>query len=82
MEKFKKLQKEFNKNIFAYYFNIPFEETIKRHKQKLCSNEFGEEEMRKWWLEKDLLNFIPETIIGQELNINEIVEMISSDINI
>lgn len=78
---FEKLQGEFKENIFAYYFDIPFEETVKRHKQRAISNEFGEEEMKKWWIEKDLLNFIPETIIRQEMGINEIIEMICKDIN-
>ena len=57
---FKKLLKEFKKDIFAFYFNIPFEETLKRHKTKVEANEFGEKEMRKWWIPNDLLTFIPE----------------------
>lgn len=77
---FKRLQKEFKKNIFAYYFDVPFEETLKRHKQKANANEFGEKEMRKWWKEKDLLNFIPETLLGDDLSIKEIVDKIIAEI--
>ena len=73
---FKKLSNEFKDNIFAFYFNIPFEETLKRHKTKKESKEFGEKEMRQWWLEKDLLEAIPETMIEKELGLNEIVEFI------
>ena len=73
---FKKLSNEFKDNIFAFYFNIPFEETLKRHKTKKESKEFGEKEMRQWWLEKDLLEAIPETMIEKELGLNEIVEVI------
>ena len=40
---FKKILDEFKEdNIFAFYFDIPFEETLKRHKTKANSNEFGE----------------------------------------
>ena len=60
----------------SFYFNIPFEETLKRHKTKVEANEFGEKEMRQWWLEKDLLEAIPETMIEKELGLNEIVEVI------
>lgn len=60
---FKNLLAEFKENIYAYYFDIPFEETLKRHKTRTCANEFGEKEMLKWWNELDLLNFIPEVLI-------------------
>lgn len=72
---FERLLKEFENNIFAYYFDIPFEETLERHKQKPNAHEFGEAEMREWWHEKDLLQCIPETLLGQELEKDEIVNM-------
>lgn len=59
---FESLKKEFGENIYAYYFDIPFEETLKRHKTRACKDEFGEEEMKKWWNGRDLLNFIPEVL--------------------
>lgn len=77
---FENLLKEFNDNIFAYYFDIPFEETLNRHKQKPNSHEFGEKEMRRWWNENDLLNIIPEVCLNKELSLNEIVEKIYEDV--
>lgn len=77
---FENLLKEFNDNIFAYYFDIPFEETLNRHKQKPNSHEFGEKEMRRWWNENDLLNIIPEVCLNKELSLNEIVENIYEDV--
>ena len=73
---FKKLSDEFRNNIFAFYFDIPFEETLKRHKTKANANEFGEKEMREWWHEKDLLRFIPEKLLGKELEEEEIINLI------
>lgn len=72
---FERLLNEFENNIFAYYFDIPFEETLERHKQKPNAHEFGEAEMREWWHEKDLLQCIPETLLGQELEKDEIINM-------
>ena len=77
---FENILNEFNNQIFAYYFDIPFEETLNRHKQKPNANEFGEKEMRKWWNEEDLIGIIPEVHIHKELSLNEIVEMIYQDV--
>ena len=77
---FENLLNEFNNQIFAYYFDIPFEETLKRHKQKPNAHEFGEKEMRKWWNEKDLLEIIPEVLLDKELSLNEIVDIIYKDV--
>ncbi len=38
----------FKDKIFAYYYDIPFEETLKRHETRDKKFEFGEKEMRKW----------------------------------
>jgi hypothetical protein len=40
---------------FAYYLNIPFEETLLRHASKPQAAEYGEAEMRNWYRERDLL---------------------------
>jgi hypothetical protein len=41
-------------DVHSYYFDIPFEETVRRHQTRDKSQEFGEELMRQWWREKDL----------------------------
>jgi adenylate kinase family enzyme len=76
---FKKLHKEFNQ-IYAYYFAIPFDETLKRHKMKNNSHEFGEKEMRRWWNEKDLIKFIPETLITEKFSLGDVVQMVLKEI--
>jgi predicted kinase len=77
---FENLLVQFKYKICAYYFDIPFEETLNRHKQKPNANEFGEKEMREWWNEKDLLDIIPEVLLYKELSLNEIVDMIYQDV--
>ena len=77
---FEYLLKEFNDHIYAYYFDIPFAETLKRHHRKPNAQDFGEQEMRRWWNDKDFLDFIPEVCLGEELNLKEIVDTIYHDV--
>jgi tRNA uridine 5-carbamoylmethylation protein Kti12 len=77
---FENLLDEFKDKIFAYYFDIPFEETLNRHQQKPNAHEFGEKEMEKWWNENDLFDIIPEVLLYKELNLNEIVDIIYKDV--
>jgi len=78
---FNLIKKLFIDNIFAYYFDLPFEETIKRHNQRPQLYEFGESDMKRWWRDKDLLPNISEKMIYKELTLVEIVEQIYQDIN-
>lgn len=77
---FETLKYEFNNEIYAYYFDIPFEETLLRHKAKSNANEFGEAEMKRWWKEKDYINIISEQIISKDMTEDEIVDMILQQI--
>lgn len=71
---------EFENNIFAYYYDLSFDETLVRHMTKPNKDDFGEESMRKWWNEKDFISFIPEKVIIRDMQINDTVELIYQDI--
>lgn len=71
----------FGDRIFAYYYDLPFEETLKRHETKKEKFEFGEAQMRSWWREKDLLDIIPEKIFRQNVSLESAVELIFHDIS-
>lgn len=73
---FQVLKDEFASNIYAYYFDIPFEETLHRHKTKPNAGDFGEAEMKRWWRERDYLETIPEFLIGKDMAEDEIIHMI------
>ena len=60
--------------VYAYYFDIPFEETLRRHQTRAKCNEFGEEEMRKWWREKNFAEELKEMSITAEQDKESIVE--------
>ena len=72
----------FGTDIYAYYYDLPFEETLKRHETKEERFEFGEKEMRRWWNEKDYIGLIPEKTISKEMSLETVVNMILSDVQI
>ena len=81
---FKQIKELYAENVHAYYFDLPFEETLRRHKIRKQTEEIGvrEEEMKSWWREKDYLNIICEKMIGSDSSEKDIVEMIYKDIAI
>ena len=81
LDLFYRLNILFKDNVYAFYFDMPFEETLLRHKNRLESKEFGEIEMKKWWHDKDLLKNISEIIIGKDLNSIETIDFICNVVN-
>ena len=77
---FNQVEQLYASQIYAYYFDLPFEETLKRHNQKPISHEVGEVELRSWWREKDFLKNIREKVILKEMDVDDIVEMIYQDL--
>lgn len=77
---FQNILSEYAESIFAYYYDLSFEETLKRHQTKPNCNDFGENEMRRWWREKDYLKCISEKQITANQSIEEIVEWILEDV--
>lgn len=70
----------YDTRVYAYYFDLPFEETLKRHQTKPNRGDFGEEEMRRWWREKDFSNILNEVHItsdkDKESIVNEIYDFV------
>ncbi len=71
----------FGEEIYAYYYDLPFEETLKRHAAKERRFAFGEADMRRWWNEKDYIGYIKEKTIREDLSQEETVRMILDDIS-
>lgn len=72
--------REFGNEIYAYYFDLPFEETLKRHQTRNKVNSFGEEEMKGWWREKDYIGFVNENVILIDETLEDIVDRIYRNI--
>lgn len=67
---------------FVYYFNISFDETLRRHQTKPNKHEFGEEAMRSWWKSGDLLRLPEERIINDDEAKDEIVQRVVNDVEL
>jgi chloramphenicol 3-O phosphotransferase len=78
-ELFEEIRNTFT-SIFAYYYELPFDETIARHQTKASCNEFGETQMKSWWKEKDYIGIIEEKIITKEIGLDEAVNMIYDEV--
>ena len=72
----------FGSEISAYYYDLSFEETLRRHETKANRFDFGEKEMRQWWNEKDYIGFIPEKTINEEMSLDAVIEMILYDVQV
>lgn len=68
--------------IYAYYFDLPFEETLKRHQTRAKCNEFGEEAMRRWWREKVFSDVLKEVRITSEKDMESVFEDIYNAVSI
>jgi hypothetical protein len=75
---FSKIASKFER-VCVYYFDLPFEETLARHATKPNAHEFGENEMREWWNEKDFLGMPNEKIFDKEMGFEDIVQIILTD---
>lgn len=69
-------------NIHAYYYDLPFEETLRRHETKSIRFDFGEKEMRGWWHEKDYMDCIQEATLTADVSLEDAVLRIISDIQL
>ena len=67
--------------VYVYYLDIPFEETLRRHATKPNAHEFGEKEMREWWNDRDYLVISNEKILTKELSVEDIVDTIIDDMS-
>ena len=67
-------------NLFAYYYDLPFAETLARHATKPNRADFGEAEMRRWWQGRDLAGSLRETVFGPELSLEEAAAQVLRDV--
>ncbi len=63
------------KQNFIFYFDIPFNETVRRHASKNTTS-FGESDMREWYMPHDLLGVEGEVIIDEGYSVDQTIERI------
>ena len=63
----------------CYYLDVPFEETLARHATKPNTNDFGADEMRRWYRPLDLLSTGVEQVIPAASSLSASVELVLAD---
>lgn len=76
LKMFEQLASEFIGKKYFYYFDISFNETVKRHKTREKSNHFSVEEMKDWYSMTQPLGLVTEQIIHENMSKTEIIELI------
>jgi predicted kinase len=65
----------------AFYLDIPWDETLRRHATRPQAAEFGEAEMREWFLPGDALGLGCERVIDQGLSLEATVELVAGELD-
>lgn len=78
---FKQAVNIFGNRIYAYYYDLSFKETLKRHATRKERSDFGEQEMRQWWRNRDYLKIISEKIFKAEITLDDAVDIIMKDLS-
>jgi len=60
-----------------FRFDLPFDETLRRHDARGCQD-FGEHELRQWWRDDDALHGCDERTIGPEHDLDAVVHLIAT----
>ena len=63
----------------AYFWDVPFEETLRRHATKAKAAEFGEAEMREWWYGAAYVDGLNEATIGVAQTLDDVVKRVSTE---
>ena len=65
-----------------YYLDVSLEETLRRHATRPQATQFTPEEMRGWYVPRDLLGFDGEQIIAETSSLEETVAQIADSAGI
>ena len=65
----------------VFYLDIPWEETLRRHASRPQAAEFGEAEMREWFLPRDLLGVPGERVVDEGLSLPETIELVAAELD-
>jgi hypothetical protein len=80
-EMFKEILQAHPVQNYLFYFHTTFAETLRRHEHKPNHDEFGETEMRGWYKELDLFDFVSEEIIPESSTLEETTKRIITSIH-
>jgi predicted kinase len=67
---------------FTYYFDLSFQETVKRHNTRSKRIEFGEDSLRLWWTPNDYLGVAGERKLTNEMSQQDIVMLVINQLGV
>ncbi|MGJ5713055.1 kinase [Staphylococcus auricularis] len=67
--------------VFAYYYDLSFEETLRRHQTK-GNTDFGEKEMRSWFTPHDTIGLENESIVDDNMTKEDMIQRIMEDLKL
>lgn len=60
-----------------FYFDVSFAETVRRHGTRPQAREFTPDQMRDWYVERDLVDGLGETVIAESTSEDEALDLIA-----
>jgi chloramphenicol 3-O-phosphotransferase len=75
---FDTLFREHASNNYLFYFDVSFEETLRRHRGRAKAPLFDEAKMRRWYRSRDLLGYDFERVIDETSTLDDSVASILS----
>lgn len=74
-----RLTKDHQGKTLAYFLDLPFEETLRRHATKAKAAEFGEAEMRDWWYGTAHVDGLHEETIEAQASLEVVIQRVETD---
>jgi predicted kinase len=65
-------------NTYAFYLDIPFDETVRRHATRPQVDDFTPDQMRNWYANHDALGIPGEQVIDESSTFEQTVDLILS----
>ncbi len=75
---FEEIIRNHPKENYSFYYDIPFDETVRRHATRYKAAHFGQDEMKEWYHFASPMGHSDETVISQAMSIDEIIKMIDN----
>ena len=72
----------YENNTYTYYFDLSFEETVRRHSSREKAARFGEDSLREWWNAGDYLNVEGETLFTDDMTKEDILGVILEQLEV
>lgn len=79
-EMLRQLSADHRGRTWHYYFDIPFEETFRRHLNRDWAHNVTADMMREWYRERDLLDGIDQVVIGTDSSLEQTIARILTDL--